>query len=117
MLKKVLTLYSGMIELSRAVIPCSSLIALANGAELIRQQIGIDLTVKLSEIGTTEGQFRANLLESSRIFLKTFEGFTEKISEPMLDGEDIELAQIELHKLILQLTVINESLRCKLGDI
>lgn len=102
--------------MSKPVIPCSSLIALANGAELLRQQIGIDLRVTPQEIGLDEVTFRLNLVKGARIFLNTFESFSDKISEP-LTTEEIEEAQAILHKLVLELTMINESLRCKLGNM
>lgn len=103
--------------MSRPVIPCSSLIALANGAELIRQQIGIDLVVTPKDIGLTEVDFRCNLLRSTRLVLATIEDFANVIGEPMPEAENIEDAQIILHKVILQLAVINESLRCRLGGL
>lgn len=101
--------------MGKAVIPCSPLIALANGAELLRQNIGVDLTLTKKDIGLTEGEFRLNLLRSSRLVLDTFEDFTNIISEPTNETQ-FEDAQVIVQKITLQLAVINESLRCKLGD-
>lgn len=101
--------------MGKAVIPCSPLIALANGAELLRQDIGIDLNLTKKDIGLTEGEFRINLLKSSRLVLEIFDDFTNIISKPMNETQ-VEDAQVIVQKITLQLAVINESLRCKLGD-
>lgn len=102
--------------MGKAVIPCSPLIALANGAELLRQDIGVDLTLTKKDIGLTEGEFRINLLRSSRLVLETFEDFTNIISKHMNETQ-VKDAQIILQKITLQLAVINESLRCRLGGL
>lgn len=104
--------------MARAVIPCRPLISLANSAEVLRQNIGVELDISRQDMPSTDGQLKLELLKSARMLLGTIDNFASVITDSKtVDRSELDACKMLVEQMTLQLAVMHSTLCYRLGDI